>query len=74
MAAISTALFALCSIVFVSGVPVRFSTNKIDLFLFLIRHNLPSDDFEQGPLADLPDYSYLSKIDWFENSKEGVVF
>jgi len=47
---------------------------SIDLFLFLIRHNLPSDDFEQGPLADLPDYSYLSKIDWFENNKEGVVF
>ncbi len=25
------------------------------------RHNLPNDDEEHGPLADLPDYSYLSK-------------
>ena len=35
--------------------------NSLIILLFTnFRHNLPEDDEEHGPLADLPDYSYLS--------------
>lgn len=35
--------------------------NKTNSILINFRHNLPNDDEEHGALADLPDYSYLSK-------------
>lgn len=43
----------------------------IPYFLLLLdkRHNLPEDDQDHGPLANLPDFSYLSKF-FFRSRKK----
>jgi hypothetical protein len=46
------------------GVLSKIESKTLTRFLLRLihfRHNLPKDDEEHGPLANLPDYSYLSK-------------